>query len=147
MGRGLVRDIDFGEDRRALGALLAAVPTEMQSSLAKDAWDAIASAYIGSNRARRSTLQNLRQEGENLAFKPGEDNNDFVLCLNSLQQQLVRLNFEALKQLGNKEMLQGMPRVEHMEQFCDICVLTKQRRLPLLPRRSWGSCTATSAAS
>ena len=40
------------------------------------------------------------------------------------------LNFEALKQLGNKEMVQGMPRVEHVEQFCDTCVLTKQRRLP-----------------
>ena len=40
------------------------------------------------------------------------------------------LNFEALKQLGNKEMVRGMPRVVHMEQFCDTYVLTKQRRLP-----------------
>ena len=45
------------------------------------------------------------------------------------------LNFEALKQLGNKEMVQGMPRVEHVEQFCDTCVLTKQRRL-LFPRQA-----------
>ena len=45
------------------------------------------------------------------------------------------LNFEALTQLGNKEMVQGMPRVEHVEQFCDTCVLTKQRRLPF-PRQA-----------
>jgi transposase InsO family protein len=45
------------------------------------------------------------------------------------------LNFEALKQLGNKEMAQGMPRVKHVEQFCNTCVLTKQRRLPF-PRQA-----------
>jgi hypothetical protein len=45
------------------------------------------------------------------------------------------LNFEALKQLSNKEMVQGMPRVEHVEQFCDSCVLTKQWRLPF-PRQA-----------
>ena len=57
-------DVDFSEDRQTLEALLATVSTAMQSSIAnkwtaKDAWDAIASACIDSNRARRSTLQNL----------------------------------------------------------------------------------------
>jgi hypothetical protein len=58
------------------------------------------------------------------------------------------INFEALKQLGNKEMVQGMPRVEHVEQFCDTCVLTKQQRLPV-PRQASFSVKeklATSAA-
>jgi hypothetical protein len=45
------------------------------------------------------------------------------------------LNFEALKQLGNKEMVWGLPRVMHVELFCDTCVLTKQRRLPF-PRQA-----------
>jgi hypothetical protein len=45
------------------------------------------------------------------------------------------LNFEALKQLGKKEMVQGIPQVEHIEQFCDTCVLTKQRWLPF-PRQA-----------
>jgi len=45
------------------------------------------------------------------------------------------LNFEALKQLGNKEMVQGMPCIDHVEQFCDTCVLTNQRRLPF-PRQA-----------
>jgi phenylalanine-4-hydroxylase len=40
-------DVDYDEDRRALDALVVAVPSEMQFSLsqketAKEAWDAIA---------------------------------------------------------------------------------------------------------
>jgi hypothetical protein len=81
---------DYYEDRRALDALIAAVPPEMQFSLskkrtAKEAWDAIAAACIGSDRARKTTLQALRKEWEKLAFKPGEDVDDFALRLNTLQ--------------------------------------------------------------
>ena len=44
-----------------LDALIAVVPSEMQLSLtnkrtAKESWDAIAAARIGSDRARKSTL-------------------------------------------------------------------------------------------
>ena len=35
------------------------------------------------------------------------------------------LNFEALEQLSNKEMVHGMPGVKHMEPFCDTYVLSK----------------------
>jgi phenylalanine-4-hydroxylase len=54
-------DIDYDEDRRALDALIAAVPPEMQFSLsqketAEEAWDAITVARTGSDRARKSTL-------------------------------------------------------------------------------------------
>ena len=88
-------DVDHHEDRRALDALIAAVPSEMQFSLsnkrtAKEAWDAIAAARIGSDRARKSTLQALRKEWENLAFKPGEDVDDFALRLNTLLQKMVQ---------------------------------------------------------
>ena len=88
-------DVDYYEDRRALDALLAAVPSEMQFSLsqkrtAKEAWDAIAAARIGSDRARKTTLQALRKEWENLAFKPGEDIDDFALRLNTLLQKMVQ---------------------------------------------------------
>jgi transposase InsO family protein len=51
------------------------------------------------------------------------------------QERFRHLNFEALKQLGNKEMVQGMPRVEHVEQFCNTCILTNQRQLPF-PRQA-----------
>jgi hypothetical protein len=88
-------DVDYHEDRRALDALIAAVPPEMQFTLsqkrtAKEAWDAIAAARIGSDRARKTTLQALRKEWENLAFKPGEDVDDFALRLNTLLQKMVQ---------------------------------------------------------
>jgi hypothetical protein len=47
-------------------------------------------ARIGSDRARKTTLQALRKEWENLAFKPGEDVDDFALRLNTLQQKMVQ---------------------------------------------------------
>ncbi|XP_012703648.1 uncharacterized protein LOC105914958 [Setaria italica] len=88
-------DVDYDEDRRALDALITAVPPEMQFSLSqkqtvKEAWDAVAAARIGSDRARKSTLQALRKECENLAFKLGEDIDDFALRLNTLLQKMVQ---------------------------------------------------------
>jgi hypothetical protein len=35
------------------------------------------------------------------------------------------LHFEALKWLNAKEMVRGLPSFDHVEQFCDVCVLTK----------------------
>jgi hypothetical protein len=88
-------DVDYYEDRRALDALIAAIPPEMQFSIskkrtAKEAWDGIAMARIGSNRARKTTLHALRKEWENLAVKLGEDVDDFALRLNTLLQKMVQ---------------------------------------------------------
>jgi hypothetical protein len=87
-------DVDYYEDRWVLDALIDAVPSEMQFSLskkrtAKEAWDAIAVARIGSDPSHKTTLQALRKEWENLAFKPGEDVDNFALRLNTLQQKMV----------------------------------------------------------
>jgi hypothetical protein len=87
-------DVDYYEDRRALDVLIAAVLPEMQFSLskkrtAKEAWGAIAAARIGSDCALKTTLQALHKEWENLAFKLGEDVDDFALHLNTLQQKMV----------------------------------------------------------
>jgi hypothetical protein len=62
-------DVDYYEDRRALDALIAAVSSEMQFSLSKkrtikEAWNAIATTHIGSDRVRKTTLQALRKEWE-----------------------------------------------------------------------------------
>jgi hypothetical protein len=88
-------DVDYNEDRRALDALIAAVPSKMQFSLSKkrttkEAWDAIAAARICSDRTRKTTLQTLRKEWENLAFKLDEDVDDFALRLNTLQQKMMQ---------------------------------------------------------
>jgi hypothetical protein len=56
---------------------------------AKEAWDVIAAACIGSDRARKTTLQAPRKEWENLTFKPGEDVDNFALRLNTMQQKMV----------------------------------------------------------
>src|SRR4051812_47765199 len=47
------------------------------------------------------------------------------------------LHFEALKRLGATEMVRGLPCLDHVEQFRDICVMTKQRRLPFPQRMSF----------
>jgi transposase InsO family protein len=45
------------------------------------------------------------------------------------------LHFEALKRLSAKGMVRGLPSLDHVEQFYDVCVLTKQRWLPF-PQQS-----------
>jgi hypothetical protein len=47
-------------------------------------------ARIGSDRVRKTTLQALHKEWENLAFKPGEDVDDFALRPSTLQQKMVQ---------------------------------------------------------
>ena len=52
---------DCDDDRRALEALCATVPTKLGASItnkamAKLAWDAITAAHVGRNRVRRATL-------------------------------------------------------------------------------------------
>jgi hypothetical protein len=57
-------DVDYYEDRRALDTLIVAVPLEMQFSqkrTVKEACDAIAATHIGSDRARKITLQAFSQ--------------------------------------------------------------------------------------
>jgi hypothetical protein len=90
-------DVDYYEDQWALDALIAAVLPEMQFSLskkrtAKEAWNAITATRIGCDCARKTALQALHKEWENLAFKPCEDVDDFALHLNTLQQKLVQFS-------------------------------------------------------
>jgi hypothetical protein len=47
------------------------------------------------------------------------------------------LHFEALKRLSVKGMVRGLPSFDHVEQFCDVCILTKQRRLPFSQQLSF----------
>lgn len=45
-------------------------------------------------------------------------------------ERFSHLHFEALKELGRKKMVRGMPGIDHIEQLCDTYVLTKHRRCP-----------------
>ena len=65
--------VDYDDDRRALEALCAVLPTELGASLAnkamaKLAWESIAAARIGGDRVRRAMLQRLQGEWIGLAF-------------------------------------------------------------------------------
>ncbi|CAN6334582.1 unnamed protein product [Urochloa humidicola] len=128
-------DVGRHEDRRALEALVAAVPPEMGAVLAtkltaKDAWDAIAAARIGSEHARRSTLQRLRQEWERLAFQPGDNIDDFALRLSSLMQQLKQYGDENItEERAIEKFLQAAPKKYKqialaMETVLDLSELT-----------------------
>ncbi|XP_066374520.1 uncharacterized protein [Miscanthus floridulus] len=45
------------------------------------------------------------------------------------------LHFEALKQLGKKEMVHGMPYIDHVDQLYNTCVVTKLKHQPF-PRQA-----------
>jgi hypothetical protein len=45
------------------------------------------------------------------------------------QERFGHLHFEALKRLSVKGMVRGLPSLDHIEQFCDVCALMKQMRL------------------
>jgi len=128
-------NVDYHEDRRALDALIAAVPPEMQFSLsnkrtAKEAWDAVAAARIGSDRARKSTLQALRKEWENLAFKPGEDVDDFALRLNTLLQKMVQFGDDTYdEERAVEKLLRCVPEkykqmARSIESLLDLSTMT-----------------------
>ena len=68
---------DYHADREALGVILRAVPPEMLRTLAvkataKEAWDALKTLRLGSERVREARAQTRRTEFENIRFKDGE---------------------------------------------------------------------------
>jgi hypothetical protein len=109
-------DVDYYENQWALDALIAAVPPKMQFSLskkrtAKEAWDVIAAARIDSDRARKTTLQALHKEWENLVFKPSEDVDDFVLRLNTLQQKMMHFDDDTYgEEIAVKKLFRCIPK-------------------------------------
>ena len=40
------------------------------------------------------------------------------------------INFQSLRKLGRKDMVLGLPSIDHVEQVCEDCVLAKQKRTP-----------------
>ena len=77
----------------ALEAILAAVPVEYREPLgtknsAKEAWEPIVAMHVGSDRAKKVTVQLLKHEYATLKFKDGESVEDFSLHLQSLINKL-----------------------------------------------------------
>ena len=85
--------VERKEDRKAVAALMRATPPEMHGMLAakasaKEAWEAIRTQRLGSNRVREANAQKLRADFENIAFKEGELVDDFAMRISSVASQL-----------------------------------------------------------
>ena len=77
------------KDRRALAAILRAVPPEMKAGLAvkktaKEAWDAVKSMRVGDDRVKAASVQRLWKEYENVVFRDGESVGDFTMRISGL---------------------------------------------------------------
>uniref|UniRef100_A0A453QQD3 Retrotransposon gag domain-containing protein n=1 Tax=Aegilops tauschii subsp. strangulata TaxID=200361 RepID=A0A453QQD3_AEGTS len=88
--------IDYHDDREALGIILQAVPPEMLRSLAakdsaKEAWDALKTLRMGSERVCEDRAQTHRLDFENLQFKDEERMEEFALRLTSIVNDLEAL--------------------------------------------------------
>jgi len=136
-------DLPYHDDRRALEAIIAGVPQEMQVSLAdkdtaKDAWDSIAAARIGVDRVRRATLQRLRKEWENLSFRPGEHIEDIALRLATVKQQMILHGERNMdEERAVEKLLRGTPKkyaqlkiaIETLLDFQDLTIIEVIGRL------------------
>jgi hypothetical protein len=96
--RWLWTTIEKGTDNEddnvsAMEVLLSSTPQEYHQMLgekktAKEAWEALASMRIGSDRAKKAKVQQLHRDFDDLKFRPGETVEDFALQLQSLVSQL-----------------------------------------------------------
>ena len=90
-----IEEDDRTEDAQVgvMEALMASTPAEYHEALgakdtAKQAWEMLESLRVGSDRAKRARIQQLRRELNDIKFKSGESVEDFTLRLQSLATQL-----------------------------------------------------------
>ena len=84
--------VDRVDDRLAMEAIFRTVPPEMVTSLAKktakEAWNAIKTMRVGSERSRKATAQKVRKDYEAISFRDGESIDDFAMRLTGIVHQL-----------------------------------------------------------
>jgi hypothetical protein len=64
------------------------VPALAARDNAKIAWDMLKTMRIGDNRVREARRQKLRKEFDAMAFKSGENMEDFTMRMSSLVSEL-----------------------------------------------------------
>lgn len=117
--RGLWDAAEFGdanrqEDRMAVDAILSAIPAEMirpvgEKKMAKEAWEFIKTMNIGSERARKQTLQRLRRDWELLTFRDGELVDDFAIRLSGMMSSLNLYGERMSTQSAVEKLLRVVP--------------------------------------
>jgi len=125
--------VDYDEDRRALEVLCAAVPPEVgapitNKSMAKHAWEAIATRRVGGERVQRATLQRLRDEWEGLTFWLGEQV-DALRLTNLKEQMAINGDTDLDKRRAVEKLLRCVPKkfeqlVISIETLLDLDELT-----------------------
>ncbi|XP_062230147.1 uncharacterized protein LOC133927761 [Phragmites australis] len=106
---------DRAKDRRALAAILRAVPPEMKAGLAvkksaKEAWDAVKMMRVSDDRVKSASVQRLLKEFENVAFRDGESVDDFAMRINGLVGSLRELGEAMEDSRVVKKVLRVVPK-------------------------------------
>jgi hypothetical protein len=103
------------KDRRAMAAILRAVPSEMKAGLAvkksaKEAWDTVKAMRVGDDRVKAASVQRLWKEYENVAFRDGETVGDFALRINGLVTSLREMGETLEDHRVVKKILRVVPK-------------------------------------
>jgi hypothetical protein len=125
---------EYHDDREALGAILRAVPPEMLRSLAvkdtaKEAWDALKTLRLGSERVREARAQTRRSEFENLRFKDGEKVEQFAMRLTGIMHDLEVLGDGVAEHKAVLKFLRVVPKrfkqlAHSIQQLLDLKTMT-----------------------
>lgn len=108
-------DVDEHDDRAALSALLQAVPPELVRTLAakdnaKAAWDTLRTLRVGAERVREAKAQTRRRDYDRLAFKDGENVEEFALRLSTILSDLELLGDPEDERKAVRKFLRVLPR-------------------------------------
>jgi hypothetical protein len=107
-------ECDEHEDRAALSALLRAVPPELVRTLAakdnaKAAWDMLRMLRVGAERVRDAKAQTRRREYDRLAFRDGENVEEFALRLTTILADLEILDDPEDERKAVRKFLRVLP--------------------------------------
>jgi hypothetical protein len=139
-GAGLWEAVDANDgterqERQALGAILTSVPPEMVPVLAakdnaKMAWDMIKTLRVGVDRVREARRQKLRKEFDGLAFRTGENTEDFSLRVSSVITELQSLGDTTSELDGVQKILRVAP-TRYAQMACSIETLIDLKQLSI----------------
>jgi hypothetical protein len=111
---------DFQEDCMAREVLILSVLPEMVPRVAKkqsaaEAWDAIKTLCVGSDKVQKGRAQQLPREFEAMTCRSGEKVDDFALRLSNLVINLEELGEEIEEQRVVEKLLHSVPpRFDHL---------------------------------
>jgi hypothetical protein len=99
---------DYWDDKNALAVFLHAV-----KEMGKEAWEAIHSIWVGSDKVKGVNTKKLHQDFDDISFKSGECVDEFSMHISSSANQLGSLRDEIPDKKVVKKMLQLVPH--HLE--------------------------------